>query len=807
MGAVRTYELDNKNLGFEITYGGKESPFGGADTSAPPPYIDPRCFPVTDGFLVVDGKLVAASLQPIDVPATLWGNVDGVALLAFGTFYETGYGQLNYALGYQAVPFGDGVSSPTGVNYFFYMTTWRPATPTVALSNTQLELTLFDSFLPATQASISLDCIGTGAQSNPVASSAIINILAVHDYPPTYGWINANSDLTISGGLGYVPGQFITIVQGANYGAVVQVDTVDGSGGILTWHLTGPCAGYAVGPATSIIYVNTPTVLTIDGPGGSNTYSVGSTTFITLTRPAVVTAMVAAINALPDPNVVAAASSDGNAIVLTAINAGTVGNTITVQDFSADYSGTLPPIFYFACRVADNLSGGQDLRSVLAPRYFDTASIADVGGTLYIGNIGPIILKYTEPATFQPSTMYQGAGVLRKFAGSLLGLRMQPQLGVLVQNTDMVMAWSASEDLDEWSPVTSQGFVTGAGFEQLADIGDFLAGIVVSNGTAFIIRAQGISYATATGNASLPFAVNHIGLGDEGEGGQIPQLICQYDQTGAFAGASNIYQVSGSVSKIGDKIACQFFSDLQSISGLGSSNLVDAAICSVLIGGSEFPLLVFSISYEENDTKLESFMYNPSNGTWMVFTYKNGVGIAAIDRVLVSPLATINAPAGSNVYNQTLMAYGFQQQLSGAELLPYFFALQEGVPNSDSISHQATVSFPVEELLFGREITLDSLYLGLNADVSENTFVDFYINDILYATLELTPGQFNSVDIGTNPIEVQLFPLPAYGAGAFTVKSPQLSYKVRSLPDTGSALIRFTKLMMLGSFDPSQRPT
>jgi hypothetical protein len=806
VGAVREYKLSNGNIGLEITYGGKESPFGGVDTSAPPAYIAPNCFAAADGFLVIDNKLVAASLQPVTVPATLWGNVVGVKLLAFGTFYQTGYGQLNYALGYTAQSFPAPPSTdPTGVNYTFYMTTWQPQNPAVALSNTEFNVTLFDSFTPATQATITLDCIGTGAQSNPATSGATVNILTVHDFPPTFGWINSNSDLTISGGQGYTPGQFITIVQGSNWGAVVQVLTTGIGGSILTWNLTGPASGYTVGPASVLSYIVTPTILTIDGPAGPNTYSVASSTYTNLTRQAVVTAMVAAINAGPDPNVVAAASPDGYAIVLTAINPGAVGNTITVTDTSTDYTGVLPPVFYFACRITDNLSGGQDLVSVLAPRFFTTASVADVGGTLYFGNIGPMILKYTEPAIFKSSTLYNGVGVLRKFAGSLLGLRLKPQLSILVQNTDMIMAWSAAEDLDEWVPVSTDGFVTGAGFEQIADIGDYLAGLVVSNGTAFIIRSQGISYATPTGNAALPFTVAHIGLGDKGEGSQLPNLICQYDQTGVFVGASDVYQLSGSISAIGQKIKAALFQDLLSVAALGSDNLVNAAAGTVFIGGDEFPLVVLGISTFYNYVALKSYIYNAANGTWMPFTYKNGVGISSIQSTLVSLFASLGTGPEDEVYNQSLMSYGFQQQLSGTALPPKFFSLQEGVPNTNSISNQAGIAFPVEEILFGRDITYDSLYLSLWAKVTDHTFVDFYNNGILYATLDLDPVTWNT--LSGNPKEVQLFPLSTYGAGAVTGKSPQLTYKVRSLTDTTNSYIRFSKLTLFGSFDPMQRPT
>ena len=56
MGAIKTTELSNGNIGLEITYGGKEAPFGGVDTSAPPAYIDPRCFTNCDGVIVVDNQ-------------------------------------------------------------------------------------------------------------------------------------------------------------------------------------------------------------------------------------------------------------------------------------------------------------------------------------------------------------------------------------------------------------------------------------------------------------------------------------------------------------------------------------------------------------------------------------------------------------------------------------------------------------------------------------------------------------------------------------------------------------------------------
>jgi hypothetical protein len=408
--------------------------------------------------------------------------------------------------------------------------------------------------------------------------------------------------------------------------------------------------------------------------------------------------------------------------------------------------------------------------------------------------------------------MYEGVGVLRKFAGSLIGVRVTPQLGTILQAADMIFAWSSAEDLNEWNPETSAGLVTGAGFEQLADIADYLSGLIVSAGTAFIIRSNGISYATATGNAALPFDVNHIGLGDEGEGAQFSSLICQYDNTGAFVGNSNVFQISGSISAIGDKVKAAIFQVLNNNFILPQGSYLSSNAGPVFIGGDTFPLVVFSLGLLSGgvNATLVLYVYNPANGTWMVFTFPATIGSVepteiVVNTILVNSLASSNSSASSNVYNQDNLVIGIQQyqELEGL-YSPVFYSLQEGVPNSASISRQAGVEFPQEEVLFGRDVTFDALYLSLWANVSEATYVDFYINSVLYATLELDPASWNS--LAGNPTEQPLFPVSSYGAGAATGQAPQLTFKVRSLTDTGTAQIRFSKLMLLGSFDPKQRP-
>ena len=804
MGLIKSTEQDNGNLLLEILYGGKEAPFGGVDTSAPPAYIDPRCFTASDGFLVIDNKIVATSFQPAAVP-TLWNSVTGVMLLKFGTFYNSLTGQLNYALGYKIASFGSPGTSATGVTYTFYMTSWNPGNPAFFWTDV-LPVTLYDAQSIVEQASIILDCIVTGTSLTYTSVGGNLQITSVSGTGAIAGY-------TLTGGTGYSVGQFVQVIQVTvppmapaiiNSSAVIQINTIGGGGSIATSTLVASGNSYYDGIAYPNNIQGTTTSLQINGPaGGPTTYSVSPQTLPNFTRQGVVTALVAAINAGPDPNVKASASIDGYSIILTAIAGGAVGNSITVQDVSISSASAIPPTFYFSATTARNLQGGQITESSDAPRQLGLGSTVDVGGTLYIAGLGPMILQYSGPGEFTTATMYNGVNIIKKFAGSLLGLGLVSQLGVFTQNQDMILAWTTAGNLGEWAPVTLAGNVTGAGFEQLADIGDYLTGIIVSNATAFIIRAQGVSYATATGNATLPFAVSHIGLGDRGEGCQVPGLICQYDQVGAFVGNTDVFQVAGSISSIGEKIKALLFSLL-------SSQAAFSTACAVSIGGDEFILLVFQLANH-------FFIFNTSNGTWMVFT------LSALGQVWgIGCFSSVNTLATAAYYDQSFMIFA-EQFIDGHGVLqaPSFYALKEGVPNNTSPSSPCSVTFPQEEVVFGRDISLDALYVSLWANVSENVAVNFYVTLLqnvaaaglpnvyesvtqLYASYVLTPAVFNS--LSGNPIELQLFPDPSYGAGAFTGHSPQLNIQIASISDAGTAQVRFSKKAIFASVDPAQRP-
>jgi hypothetical protein len=968
VGLIKETELSNGNIGLEITYGGREAPFGGVDTSAPPAYIDPKCFTNCDGFIVVDGKLVAASLNPIAVPP-LWDGTAGVTLIGFGNFYNTTYGTLNYALGYSTASIPAAGGSPSGVVYTFYMTAWVPGNPQTYWNDT-LTNTLYNSIGTGTFATLTmnLDTSSSGA----TGSGAIINITAITsisgpaqagDFEFTLPGIVSTVSIS-AGGINYAVGETFWLVQGSNATAQVTVSSINvGTGAITgltivpnsfnTTHINGSNHavalstagwGYSVATATLVTTSASDVVLQIVGPFGTNTYTVitngssgviptyagsgaafsvtgvykagafinlftqypriafsdviianlslatasnsagvnynvgevymlasahttstglgwafdavntlavdssgNSTVWIEITSvgaggaitgvqlistgletsslnapvlatyylvgivgPApvntvsttpliVLDAMASAINSggadsasgYPDQNVTATVNVSASSLTLTSIKSGSVGNAITAQDLSVITGGS-PSYYYFSVRTATHLTGGSDIGgsgNQLITVLPSQASIASVGGTLYIGNVGPMIIKYSGPGSLATSTTLQGVRVLRKFAGSLIGLGKIDPPNVQDTAQDMMFLWSATNDLDTWASLGLDENVTGAGSARLADIGDYLTGLIVTSGTAFIIRSEGISYATATGNASSPFNFAHIGLGDEGEGSQLAALICQYDQTGGLVSNSDVLQISNGLSSIGAKIKQAIFSALQS----NWSGLLTSTACTIFLV-DELPIMLFMIGNE-------IYVYNTTNGTWQTITLS--IPVDGLEYAGLGVFATSNNSPEINSYNQKTSVLAISTSFP---LIYTFFSLGEGIPNINSISNSPTVSFPVEEVAFGRDVTIDALYVALAGSISgsEEVEINFSIDGNVFSSLILTSAQLNSSIV--NPVEFQVFSGSNSTAGAVTAHSPQLQISIVPLTDAGSAQIRFTKIAMFASYDPKQRP-
>ncbi len=584
--------------------------------------------------------------------------------------------------------------------------------------------------------------------------------------------LNTSSFFGSKGGSNYAVGQYYYVVSGTNSSAVGVVTAVNTGGAISSDGSTyigfniinsGVAGGapYVTGNAISLSPCPVPSVVS--------------------TAASALTAMASAINGTgtypPDPNVTASLSTDGGSLILTAIIPGTVGNAITAQDLSVIVGGSVP-YYYFPCRSPLNLYGGMNAYTAYNSTPLPLASCVAVGGMLYIGNVGAAILKYI-PGAFEISTLYQGVKILKRFAGSLIGLGMISAAGTVNTNQDMMFLWSAAQNLDIWSPLTATGNVTGAGFAQLADINDFLTGLIVSNNTAFILRSQGLSYATALASGSNPYQFSHIALGDKGEGAQLPQLVTQYNESGVFVGSTDIYKVSGGLQSIGTKIRSAFFTTLTGLVG----ELLTCNACSVLIGGLAFPLVVFAI-----DGIL--YTYLAENNTWGQITLADsGMSAQQLCTFALGP-----SISGDGNFCQTQMVL-IQQAMTGGGITGQ--ALVDAVAQPGGTTTN-TLIFPVEEISFGRDITIQAIYIAYYAVVSNPIILTFYISGVLFNTTTIT-----ATTPGNTPQELKIF----FGSpGIFTAHSPQLTVDIVTTNSEGADQFNFTKLMMLGSFDPNQNP-
>jgi hypothetical protein len=253
-----------------------------------------------------------------------------------------------------------------------------------------------------------------------------------------------------------------------------------------------------------------------------------------------------------------------------------------------------------------------------------------------------------------------------------------------------------------------------------------------------------------------------------------------------YVGNSDVYQIANGITAVGAKIKTALFNALSN----NPFRFFGNAACTVMINSETvlFLLAVGNVIY----------IYNPSNATWQTITL--AVLAADLYSLALGVFASSNTTASSNLFNQC-------SPIIVVELSPQvyqFYELSEGVPNALSLSLPPSVTFPSEEVAFGRDITVDGIYSAISAQVSENVAMLYNLNGNVFSAQSLTPTEFDS--LSALPVGTQVFPDSVTSSGAVTEHSPQLQISIAALPDTGTALVRLTKQAIFGSFDPRQRP-
>ena len=163
-----------------------------------------------------------------------------------------------------------------------------------------------------------------------------------------------------------------------------------------------------------------------------------------------------------------------------------------------------------------------------ATALFNLSYIGSVGNLYYVN--GSQYVLYNGNA--QVATNLFGARYIFELAGSLL-------IADTFEPTEFPfrVRWCESGQPTNWDPNT----YVGAGFTDLLDINDSITGTLSLGSVAFLLRRNGITQLTPTGNGIQPFNFNHLWAAEHGIGQYYPQACAAYGSVGFIFAFDNIY--------------------------------------------------------------------------------------------------------------------------------------------------------------------------------------------------------------------------------------------------------------------------
>lgn len=843
MGQIKTQKLDNGAIGFECIYGGVEAPFGGIDASKAPRYIEPNCFADASNFLIVDNELCICNLfaanfpsngltYPYPIPVGFGGISDPVSLIGVGTLPCEGVVK-NWAL-YS--------STGTDTNNFWHyrLILWTNDSATV--ESYDFSVSGQTVTVPATSATATLTVSWADAFTAD-QSLAEFTLQKSTQTGPTYGPPFAAFPPPYAlGGLVYDVAQWLFNI-----------------GGVPTNNLY---PSYGVGSYASQIFRN----LYLDffsgaAPGSLPTLSNIATAVATLIHNMWTNGYI------PFDGVVSGSSINLTAKTPTAVTPGVpyyvvegnAGNAITLSGGTAvDFFGFYPV-------------GGGSFEAVVLPKYntptpFTTPSFniefsgfqggkdaytfqqqpiknltwETKGDNLYLtGYPANYMLQFNNTTKhFGYLTQYEGARVLKKMADHLISVGMIAGLDLnlnplVITEQHLWFSWSKAGDPTTWNSLDASNLQTGAGGTQLADISDMLTGLIVSNSVAFILRAEGLSYAQVNPtSAQLPFEFNHVALCKVGQGCPSTSLWTQFDQVGFFVGNSNIFMLQQAPQAIGDKIIGGLYPDLIAQSDVAGGQfadymyqLVNVEPLTILINNR--PITVFAVNI-----KGRLYVLSPQDGTWMKFdtisafpTPPGGLIGTPTNTILKCISLPANGIMGYGGSFQYKGSYIYAQQVYHTSLSVYQLQAPFMYQFLPKVSPQQNsyITFPAEEISHGRDITIDAVYATISG--FPGTIVNMFVsgwqgNPSVYVSNAFV-GQV-VLDSNAIPDQYEEYQFFNSDGSAITLKAPQLQLYVAAqtvpayTPPLGTVFLPYpqnsnpgfkcSKISMFGSFDPNQRP-
>jgi len=800
MGKIKTSKLDNGMVGLEIYYGGLDAPFGGIEASKADRYIEPNCFTNASNFLLAGGELCVCSLfaapmpsngltYPYSVPPA--GTSDPVKLLGVGKLPCEGLVK-NWALYV-------GTAVDTNNLWHYRLILWQVEAGTITSTES------YDFLLPAQ--------IVYSPKKNAQATVtfAYNKNLVAWQTTPAYAILPGPATPATMDGNFYDFFTAFASVGGTPTGGTPYSTSLD-FGPPYTLFTASPVVPTPATAAAAVAaYINAAIGLPFTAA-----VSIGDPAQIILTA------------ATPGGGYASVDGAAGNALtvsipsIIEEFGYYPLGGGSFIIEASPAYGGLNPSPFgspSFTITVSP-FSGGADAGEILYSALpIDELTYETVGDNLYFGGwpAGYMLNFNNSTKQFNILTSYQGERVIKKFADHLIGVGLINSADQFETEGWLWFNWSAPSNFAQWNDLDSSGNVTGAGGEQLADVSDSLTGLIVSNSVAFILRAEGLSYATALQGSSIPFDINHVSLARDAQGCASTSLWTQFDQLGFYVGTSNIFMLSQGPQAVGNKVVGALFPALATVS---AAIFADSAYGPVNVEALTIFINNLPITYFTVNIAGMLYVYSPSDDTWMKLDFSSVYPASTPPPGPVtytwSLIKALSLPIDSTIgYDGSYRAKGgfiyAQSHVPGVGHnvnwnLPFLAQVLPKLPNSFFSTLNAYVHFSPEEIEFGKDVVIDAIYVYLAG--IPGTQIDFAVSGVPFNSLTL--------GVGASPDTLVEYQVYKSDGQAMTVKAPQLQITVPNQADSyvppapypaySRPHLRIAKVAMFGSYDPNQRP-
>lgn len=364
------------------------------------------------------------------------------------------------------------------------------------------------------------------------------------------------------------------------------------------------------------------------------------------------------------------------------------------------------------------------------------------------------------------------------------------------------VAWSAAEEAyGIFNPLTVDGLVTGAGFNNIPDVEDNITGFFTTGTTGYILRNQGISEMTPLNNGIEPFDFNHLWASHNGIGAKNNVMAQQYGSVGYFISDTNGFTIGyDGIATFVDRVKSIVYAEL-----LNSALSFNSAIGVISINNE--PFLAWVLAWIDTHNVLNYFIYRADNKEW----YQGSLAFIGITNPTLNLTAVTLPSLGLsltssilfNVQAKQIAAPSFTTNIYGFDNLPI-------IPIGGSSTDATTLIFKAEELGFGKYPTCDSIGLYLYSPVAidfTNLNIAVSINGITFELISMetgtdSPTPVTQINAGWN----YYFCYPT-DDNPYTGITPQLSIILGAVGIVDNQQFVLGKAVIFGTIDATQRPT